>query len=490
MIAPTCLPGNAIRPSLLRSSPGRHNWLRAPSWVPFATVLSATVLSLLGCTQQSVVSVEIASIEVTPSTTSILQGESAQLEATVHAADGRRLSDASVTWASAEEGLVSVEPNGMIRGRSPGSTTVQATFRGVSGTATVRVLPGAQIVLARSLVRMYGEGSTAPSAEVVEVGNGGPVPVEGLSAEVQGSAGNWLGANLAETVAPTMLQLTVGSSLTPGIREATVVVDGDAADPVELNVVLAVAPIAVESTNGTTIVREREGGDVAEVSLLAAPRSDVVLSIQSMDEGEVVVSPSELVFTPSNWTLTQTLTLTGVRDGVVDGDQLTAVVVSVVDASSDSRFRHVPDQTLQVTTLDDDQTDDRDDMDDDDDIDDGVAGITIIESDGSTRVTERGSGNTDYFDVVLDTEPDDKVVLELKSEDTNEATVSPVELEFTEDNWHSPQRVTVTGVHDQVQDGTQRTKVKIQVDPSSVDGDDPYRKVKAEVEVIVTEPGG
>ena len=101
---------------------------------------------------------------------------------------------------------------------------------------------------------------------------------------------------------------------------------------------------------------------------------------------------------------------------------------------SDNNFDAVADQTVSVSTTDDD-----------------VAGFTIVELEGSTSVTEAGS--TDTFTVVLDAQPDSDVVLSITSSDTGEATVTS-SLTFTSANWDTAQTVTVTGVDDDIIDGT------------------------------------
>ena len=53
-------------------------------------------------------------------------------------------------------------------------------------------------------------------------------------------------------------------------------------------------------------------------------------------------------------TFAQTVTVTGVDDVVVDGSQSSTVTVSVLDASSNDAFDPLPDQTVSVTTTDND----------------------------------------------------------------------------------------------------------------------------------------
>ena len=125
----------------------------------------------------------------------------------------------------------------------------------------------------------------------------------------------------------------------------------------------------------------------------------------------------------------------------------------VDDANSNDSFDDLADQTVSVDTLDDD-----------------VAGFTIEETDATTEVDE--SGTTDTFTVVLDAEPTSDVVLTITSDDTGEATV-PASVTFTSANWDTPQTVTVTGVDDDLVDGTITSTITVAVDDvNSSDGFD------------------
>ena len=111
-------------------------------------------------------------------------------------------------------------------------------------------------------------------------------------------------------------------------------------------------------------------------------------------------------------------------------------------------FDPVADQTVSATTTDDD-----------------VAGFTIVESGGSTSVAE--TGTTDTFTVVY-LQPTSDVVLTITSSDTGEATVNSP-LTFTPVNWDTAQTVTVTGVDDNIIDGTITSTITIAVDDGSSD---------------------
>ena len=137
------------------------------------------------------------------------------------------------------------------------------------------------------------------------------------------------------------------------------------------------------------------------------PSSDVVIDVVSNDSGEATVSASSLTFTSSNWDSPQTVTVTGINDDVDDGNQTSTVTLSVNDGASDDDYDSLADQTVSVTTTDDD-----------------TAGFTL----SGTTASVSETGTTATFTVVLDSEPTGNVVFALSSADTGETTVSPSEL--------------------------------------------------------------
>jgi len=74
-----------------------------------------------------------------------------------------------------------------------------------------------------------------------------------------------------------------------------------------------------------------EGGGTAQflVVLNSQPAGDVVIDLASSDPGEGSVSPAQLRFTPQDWSIPQTVTLTGVNDFVQDANQPYSAVVSM-----------------------------------------------------------------------------------------------------------------------------------------------------------------
>ncbi len=121
----------------------------------------------------------------------------------------------------------------------------------------------------------------------------------------------------------------------------------------ELRAARDAAGISVTHTNGGTSVTETGSTDTFHVALTGRPLSDVVLMIRSNDETEATINKSSLTFTPDNWDITQELTVTGIDDSVADGAQLSTVTLSVDPAQAAVEFESVPDQNIDVVTIND-----------------------------------------------------------------------------------------------------------------------------------------
>jgi Ca2+-binding RTX toxin-like protein len=114
------------------------------------------------------------------------------------------------------------------------------------------------------------------------------------------------------------------------------------------------AGISVVQSDGATLVSEAGTTDTLAVSLTDAPANNVVLNIASSDAGEATAAPATLTFTPANFNVAQTITVTGIDDSVFDGNQPSTITISVDDALSDDAYDALPDQTVAVTTTDND----------------------------------------------------------------------------------------------------------------------------------------
>ncbi|MGD8362292.1 MAG: putative Ig domain-containing protein, partial [Gemmatimonadota bacterium] len=81
---------------------------------------------------------EVASVTVTPPSSTIEVGELVQLSAEAKNAEGTVLT-ATITWASGTQAVASVTQSGMVTGLAAGTATITASAGGQSGSATVVV---------------------------------------------------------------------------------------------------------------------------------------------------------------------------------------------------------------------------------------------------------------------------------------------------------------------------------------------------------------
>ncbi len=176
------------------------------------------------------------------------------------------------------------------------------------------------------------------------------------------------------------------------------------------------------------------------VRLNSAPTSDVVITVTVSDDTEAVATTSSITFTKANFDTVQEITITGIPDNIIDGDQHYTVMLSV--ATDDPNYKALyPDGfTISGVNLDRDSA--------------GI--LTTLHA--VTTVTEAGSSVT--VDFALTAIPENEVTVSLSVTDSTELAISTNVLKFNKDNWNSPQSVTVSGVDDYEIDGDIVSKVK------------------------------
>ncbi len=197
----------------------------------------------------------------------------------------------------------------------------------------------------------------------------------------------------------------------------------------------AAAGISVTPTTG--LVTTMSGGtDTFQVVLQTQPTANVTIGIHSSDTTEGTVSASSLTFTPSNWNTPQTVTVTGVNNLSVSGDQPYTVITDPA-SSADPNYNGLNPADASVTN---DNT--------------NAAGFIITPTSGLTT-TE--AGGTATFSVRLATAPLilSTVNVSFTSSRPGEGAVLTGPLTFSWLNWNVPQTITVAGVDDVVADGPQ-----------------------------------
>ena len=89
----------------------------------------------------TVSSVPVASVAVSPATSSVQAGATLQLAAVATDPAGNVLNGRTVTWTSSDPTVAPVSGSGLVTGVAVGSVTITATSEGKSGTAAITVNP-------------------------------------------------------------------------------------------------------------------------------------------------------------------------------------------------------------------------------------------------------------------------------------------------------------------------------------------------------------
>jgi hypothetical protein len=187
----------------------------------------------------------------------------------------------------------------------------------------------------------------------------------------------------------------------------------------------------VSPTNGL-VTAENGAQESFTVVLETRPTADVTIAVSSSDATEGTVSTSSLTFTTNNWDLPQTVTVTGVDDGLVDSAIAYTVVLGAA-TSADADYAGLNPADVALINADDEGS-----------------GFVIAPLSGLIT-TEAGGPAT--FTIRLVSQPTANVTVGLSSSDSTEGSVSPPSVTFNNSDWNQDQTVTVTGVDDFVMDG-------------------------------------
>ena len=195
-----------------------------------------------------------------------------------------------------------------------------------------------------------------------------------------------------------------------------------------------VLPPGIIVTPTTGLITSEDGRTAQfDVYLSAQPTDNVSVELVSSDSGEGALSRDIVVFTPDDWDVPQTITVTGIDDEVPDGT-IAYNIITDRAVSLDGRYHGMNPVDVLILNLDNDPD--------------------ILVSPTEGLVTSEAGGEAN-FDLVLTVRPDSDVSVSLFSTNSTEGALSHDVVTFTPDDWDIPQTVTVTGVSDQTSDGAQ-----------------------------------
>ena len=213
----------------------------------------------------------------------------------------------------------------------------------------------------------------------------------------------------------------------------------NASDVSLTNIDIDVPGIIVTPASNPLITSENGLAATFNVQLNTRPGADVTIGLSSSNTSEGTVSTPSLTFTPANWNVAQTVTVTGQDDGSTSSSNVAYTIVTAPATSADANYNGIDAADVSVTNIAND-----------------AAGITVMPITPLTTTEAKGQAQ---FVVLLDKQPTADVTISLSSSDTTEGIIDKSSLTFTTSNpaaadyWSKPQTVTVTGVPDNIVDG-------------------------------------
>ena len=317
----------------------------------------------------------------------------------------------TVTNTGAASGTATVTDNNVASVRSVSS---QSVTEGTSAVFTVAV--GNSSTLQSYSLTLAGVSATLGNdfTDKMELTNG--VTYDANTGTVKVPAGVTSFSVSVPTLDDAIAEASEIFSLTVGGQQGTATISDN--DKAGVNV------------SETALISAESGSSAGfSVVLDSQPTADVTVSLSGLDGTEGRLSANSVVFTPSNWKIPQSITVTGVDDFLVDGD--IGYTLQLTASSADSSYAG-RGASVAITNQDNDK-----------------AGFTLV---GSNLIT-RESGTTSNFTVKLDAQPTGNVTINLTGNDATEGSWNTQPLVFTADNWNSAQTVVVTGRDDSQLDG-------------------------------------
>lgn len=194
-----------------------------------------------------------------------------------------------------------------------------------------------------------------------------------------------------------------------------------------------------------------EGGvsEALNIRLPEEPTNPVTVTI--IPVSQVTVNSTTLVFTPTDWNSNKSVLVSAIDDFDIENGH-TGTIQFTVDSGDPRYYRtSVNDVTVDI-------------------VDNESAGVSIVQSGGSTDVIEGGA--TDTYTVVLTTNITSNVTITVDPDiqtDLGNGNGALITLTFTSSNWSTPQTVTVTARNDAGAEGDHTSNITHTIATGPVD---------------------
>ena len=191
-------------------------------------------------------SIDVASVSVDPSASTVSIGATVSLRASVTDIDGNTMPTAAVVWSVRDAAIATVSATGVVTGRAAGATQVAASSGGRSAVATITVQPPP--------VASVAVQPSAPSLAVGEAVTLTAVPSDASGATLTDRAVTWTSS---DSRIATVTAAGLVTAIAPGTATITATSEGRAGQATVAVVrapvlTVTVAPAALDIATGQT----------------------------------------------------------------------------------------------------------------------------------------------------------------------------------------------------------------------------------------------
>ena len=199
----------------------------------------------------------VATVTVAADLVTLVAGEGTQARASLRDAEGRTLTDRTITWNSTDLAVATVAPGGAITSVAPGTTRIVATSEGKQGEVQLTVLPRSTLVAAVTLDATTLVLARGASRQLIAT------PRDAQGTPVTGVIVQW--SIVTTTASATISDAGLVTAIAPG----TATITARAGDRT------AAATVTVLADATHDLVFERWGTDAAGISRPSLHRLDL-----------------------------------------------------------------------------------------------------------------------------------------------------------------------------------------------------------------------
>ncbi len=204
------------------------------------------------------------------------------------------------------------------------------------------------------------------------------------------------------------------------------------------------APAITVSPGGNLLVSEAGTSTTFQVSLMRAPTGTISVPIDNGNPLSIQLSVSALTFTPANFDTPQSIVVTGLNDGLSNGN--TTISVGIGPVATGTNYAGVSGPTVTVINQ-----------------DIQSAGLLVT---SPATLTENGPART--YTVALSTPPSGNVTISVIPD--SQLNASPTSLVFTTATWATPQLVSISANDDIIAQGSRTVYVAHQASGGGYSG--------------------